>query len=283
MRWRKGVQSAHVEDRRGSPRRRRGAQFGMGTIIVLLVGAFVGGDAAQLLQGLLGAGGGQQGHTQSEPLDPANDSERETVEFINFVHEDVKGAWDRILGPDYVHPKLVLFREGTNTGCGFSKSDIGPFYCPADQTAYIDLSFYRDLKQRFKAPGDFAQAYVLAHEVGHHVQHLLGTSTAVRKAQARNPSMKNELSVRLELQADCYAGLWAHSTKQRELLERGDLEEALGAASAIGDDRLQKQAGRAVQAETWTHGSSAQRMRWFSRGMETGSIDACNTLAAERI
>jgi predicted metalloprotease len=178
---------------------------------------------------------------------------------------------------------LVLFTDAVNTACGYSSSAVGPFYCPGDNKAYIDLSFYRELSRQLGAPGDFAQAYVLAHELGHHVQNLLGTSRAMRLQQKREPDRSNELSVRLELQADCFAGIWAHSTARRDLLERGDIKEGLDAAAAIGDDRLQRRAGRATNSETWTHGSSAQRVRWFQRGLDSGEIADCDTFAAETL
>jgi uncharacterized protein len=190
--------------------------------------------------------------------------------------------WKRILPPKgvpYQDAKLVLFRDAVNSGCGYAQSATGPFYCPSDEKVYIDLGFYDELKNRFGADGDFAQAYVLAHEIGHHVQHLLGIDGQVRQAQRANPAARNELSVRMELQADCLAGVWGHSTKDRDILEQGDLEKALKAAAAIGDDRIQRMSTGYVSPESFTHGSSQQRMDWFQRGFSIGDIAACNTFA----
>jgi hypothetical protein len=183
------------------------------------------------------------------------------------------------MGRRYEDARLVLFRGEVSSGCGYAEAAMGPFYCPADASVYIDLGFYDELRERFGAPGDFAQAYVLAHEIGHHVQSLLGVETEVRRAQQSSVSAANRLSVRMELQADCYAGIWGHSTARRDLLEQGDLAEGLAAAAAIGDDRLQRQAGRGVNPESFTHGSSEQRVRWFRRGLETGDPEACDTFS----
>jgi uncharacterized protein len=205
------------------------------------------------------------------------------VQFISFVLDDTQKTWDQILpqqaGTPYRHAKLVLFRDYTQSGCGGAESTTGPFYCPADEKVYIDLGFYDELKQRFGAPGEFAQAYVLAHEIGHHVQKLTGIESKVRQLQQRNPQAGNQLSVRMELQADCLAGVWAHSTQQRGLLDPGDVQSALGAAAAVGDDHIQKMSRGSVQPETFTHGSSEQRMSWFRKGLDSGSIAACNTFA----
>jgi predicted metalloprotease len=212
--------------------------------------------------------------------DPKEEPE---VRFVSFVLDDAQKTWTQIFaqqGAQYRHAKLVLFRDAVRSGCGLAESATGPFYCPADEKVYIDLSFYDELKQRFGAPGDFAQAYVLAHEIGHHVQKLLGVEQQVRRAQGSNATSRNALSVKLELQADCFAGVWAHSTEQRKLLEQGDVEEALRAASAVGDDRIQKAATGQVNPDTFTHGSSAQRMHWFQQGMQSGSIDQCNTFGS---
>ena len=198
---------------------------------------------------------------------------------MSFVLDDVQSTWAREftrLGHEYERAKLVLFTDAVRSGCGAADAAAGPFYCPEDRKVYIDLGFYNDLKNRFGAPGDFAQAYVLAHEIGHHVQHLLGLTDQVRGQQAR-PDRAAALSVRLELQADCLAGVWAHSTNERRLLEEGDVEEALAAASAVGDDRIQKQAGARVSPETWTHGSARQRAGWFRRGLESGRMQDCDT------
>jgi predicted metalloprotease len=207
-------------------------------------------------------------------------AEEELAAFVSFVLDDVQNTWTREfqqIGREYEHARLVLFTDATRSGCGTADAAAGPFYCPEDRKVYIDLGFYQELKNRFGAPGDFAQAYVLAHEIGHHVQHLLGLTDQVRANQERNPSRANALSVRLELQADCLAGIWARSTSERRLLEQGDVEEALGAASAVGDDRIQRQAGGRVSPETWTHGSARQRAGWFRRGLDSGRIDDCNT------
>jgi hypothetical protein len=207
-------------------------------------------------------------------------SEDRLVQFVTFVLNDVQNTWRTILSERHVtyeDAKLVLFRDMTQSGCGTAQSTMGPFYCPQDQKVYIDLGFYDELQRRFGAPGDFAQAYVLAHELGHHVQHLLGIDAQARRLQQDNPGSANAVSVRLELQADCFAGIWGHSTEQRRLLEQGDIEEGLNAASSVGDDRLQRAATGHVNAETFTHGSAAQRSAWFKRGLTTGQIEACDT------
>jgi hypothetical protein len=204
------------------------------------------------------------------------------VQFVSFVLDDVQGVWRRKFsesGDDYRPARLVLFTQSTGTGCGFATSEVGPFYCPSDETVYLDLDFFRELRRRFGSPGDFAQAYVLAHEIGHHVQHLRGVSDVVDEESKRHPGRANALSIRLELQADCLAGVWGHTTERRELLEAGDLQEGLAAAAAVGDDRIQKQATGSTNPETWTHGSSRQRMQWFSTGFDSGDPDACDTFA----
>jgi uncharacterized protein len=279
MRWTRGHQSDDIEDRRGQ-RVGWGGRIGAGTIVLALL-AFV----AQRYLGVdLGVTGGGSDPGESQPIDPANDPDRETVEFIGFVLDDIQSTWTAKFakeadGKSYRRAKLVLFRDSTRSeGCGFGTSAIGPFYCPGDKKAYIDLSFFKLLRERFAAPGDFAQAYVLAHEIGHHVQNLLGYETKLRAEQERSPQRRNDLSVRYELQADCLAGVWGHSGKERKLLEPGDVEEGLAAAAAIGDDTLQKQSGGKVSPESWTHGSSEQRVRWLRRGLESGRIDACDTM-----
>ena len=209
----------------------------------------------------------------------ASPEEEQLKEFITFVLNDVQATWDQQLpaqaGSQYQHATLVLFRDATRSACGVGEAAMGPFYCPGDNKVYIDLGFYQALHQRFGAPGDFAQAYVLAHEIGHHVQNLLGYEDQLRSAQKRAPARQNELSVRYELQADCLAGLWGNASKK--LLEEGDVEEGLRAAASIGDDTLQKQGGGKVSPESWTHGSSEQRQKWLRRGLESGTIDACDT------
>jgi uncharacterized protein len=204
------------------------------------------------------------------------------VEFVKFVLNDVQGNWERLLpqsGKSYRHAKLVLFRDETRSGCGEAESATGPFYCPQDEKVYLDLGFFDELKKRFGAPGEFAQAYVIAHEIGHHVQKILGIEGKVRQLQQSRPSAVNRLSVGLELQADCFAGVWANSTEQRKLIDRNDIAAGLRAAAAVGDDRLQKQATGHVNPESFTHGSSAQRTQWFKTGLDSGRVSTCNTFA----
>lgn len=227
-------------------------------------------------------GGGAMSTGAPAPSAPYQGSaeEEKLVDFISFVLDDAQDVWAKKFqerGMNYRRAKLVLFSGAVQSACGFQQSATGPFYCPADHKVYIDLAFYRELATRFGAPGDFAQAYVLAHEIGHHIQNLLGTNEKVRQAQSARPAMRNQLQVGMELQADCYAGIWGHSTSRRNLLEQGDVEEGLGAAAAVGDDRLQKQSRGYVSPESFTHGSSKQRMEWFSRGMQSGSVDSCDT------
>jgi predicted metalloprotease len=215
--------------------------------------------------------------TQEGPIE-STPEEDERVQFVSFVLDDAQGTWAKLLPGRYHPAKLVLFWERVQSGCGTAESAMGPFYCPLDEKAYIDLGFYEDLRSRFGAQGgDFAQAYVLAHELGHHVQHILGIDEQVRGAQGQRPDLQNQLSVRMELQADCFAGLWGHSTQQRNILESGDVDDALNAAAAIGDDRIQRRMGGGVQPESFTHGSSEQRVQWFRRGFDGGSIEACDT------
>lgn len=220
----------------------------------------------------------------SRPSNPQQDAaEEKAVQFVSFVLDDNQQTWSSMFaqsGRPYQRAKLVLFRGATETGCGVGESAAGPFYCPPDQKVYIDLAFYDELRRRFGAPGDFAQAYVIAHELGHHVQNLLGIEKQVRAAQSRNPGAQNELSVRMELQADCFAGIWAHSTQQRDLLDSGDVEEAMRAAAAVGDDAIQKMSGGRVVPESFTHGSSAQRTRWFQSGFRGGDLDSCDTFGS---
>jgi hypothetical protein len=287
VRWTRGQRSQDIEDRRGeSPSGggmgfRVGGGIGLGGALILLVLSLVFG---QNFFALLDGGGdvstGPGGGAASAPPRTASPAEEQRADFVSFVLDDVQSTWTREfqrMGRDYERARLVLFTGGTRSGCGFAEAAAGPFYCPEDRKVYIDLGFYDELRSRFGAPGDFAQAYVLAHEIGHHVQHLLGLTDRVRAGQERRPASANALSVRLELQADCLAGIWAHSTSERRLLEEGDVEEALGAASAVGDDRIQKQAGGRVSPETWTHGSARQRAGWFRRGLETGRVEACDT------
>lgn len=251
---------------------------GIGAIVIALVVMFLGGDPNEVLQQ---APAGQEAPKPGEP-DPEGD-------FVSGVLLETEKTWDVIfreqLGREYKHPELVLFSGATQSACGVGQSAAGPFYCPLDQKVYIDLSFYRDLRERFGAPGDAAQAYVIAHEVGHHVQTLLGISEQVMSQRQRlGRAEGNELSVRQELQADCFSGVWLnHADRQRQVLEPGDVEEALNAASAIGDDRIQRQTQGQVVPESFTHGSSAQRMTWFRRGLDTGQVQACDTFAARSL
>jgi predicted metalloprotease len=243
--------------------------------LILLVGG-----AYYFFSGRFGGGGGQRVH--DAPVGQGKGTEEPMVAFVSFVLDDTQKTWSEIFrerGKAYQHAKMVLFTDSTPTGCGYGESATGPFYCPADSRVYIDLGFYRELSGKLGARGDFAQAYVIAHEVGHHVQNLLGTSDRVHAARGSEQKGATGLSVRLELQADCYAGIWGHSTAQRNLLERGDLEEAIGAAAAIGDDRLQRMSRGSVNPEKWTHGSSEQRSRWFRRGYDTGKLENCDTFA----
>jgi len=253
----------------------RGLGIG-GTVVVLALSLIFGRDLFTDL-GVTPAVG-----AASAPMTAADSAaQEEQVQRISFVLDDVQNVWAKTLpaaGARFSPARLVLFRNSTDSGCGPAQSAMGPFYCPLDQRVYLDLEFFDELQRRFGASGDFAEAYVLAHELGHHVQHLMGTDARVRQAQESNPSAANELSVRLELQADCYAGVWAHSTDQRQMLEQGDVDEALGAASAVGDDRIQQRTTGRVNVDSFTHGSAAQRSQWFKRGFESGDPRNCSTL-----
>lgn len=273
MRWTSRGRSRDLEDRRGQGGFRRAAPIGVGGLLILVVLSLITG---QDFLSQADPGGGAPAPSTAQPY-TATPEEEKLVDFVSFVLDDSQDVWTQLLGPNYQRARLVLFTDAVESACGFAQSATGPFYCPADQRVYIDLGFYRELQQRFGAPGDFAQAYVLAHEIGHHVQTLTGTERQVRQAQGGNPSQANALSVRMELQADCYAGVWAHTTSRRDLLEGDDVEEALNAASAIGDDRIQRMGSGRVAPERFTHGSSAQRMEWFRRGFETGRPEACDT------
>lgn len=279
MRWSPGHQSRNIEDRRGASGRPPGGgmRVGIGGMIILLILSIVFKRDFLSLAG--GGGLALDPGAATAPAGPvvSSPAEDSLTQFIGFALDDAQATWQRLFterGSTYTPAILVLYRDVTPTACGTGQSASGPFYCPADQKVYIDLSFFDELHRRFGAAGDFAQAYVLAHEIGHHVQTLTGTSQQVRQLEQRDPSQANVMSVRLELQADCYAGVWAHSTAQRQLLERGDLEEGLAAAAAVGDDRLTQ--GR-VSPESFTHGTSAQRMRWFRRGYDSGRPEDCNT------
>ena len=280
MRWTPGGSSDDVEDRRddsGGGFRPGGIHLGLGGIVILFVLSLIFKRDFLSLVTSDSVGGGS---SVSQP-DPARDQqEQPLVQFVTFVLNDTQNTWSQILpqqGVPYRHAKLVLFRDSIDSACGMAQSASGPFYCPGDEKVYIDLGFYDELKQRFGASGEFAEAYVLTHEIGHHVQKLLGIESKVRDAQQQNPQQANQLSVALELQADCFAGVWGHSTQQRNLLDPGDVDSGLKAAAAVGDDRIQRMTRGTVNPETFTHGSSAQRAQWFQRGFQDGTITSCNT------
>ena len=281
MRWIGGRRSANVEDRRGlSPRHAIG---GIGTIVLLLLAWYFGVDPTPLLQQMQTDQVDEQ--QAGTPPDLQNDP---LADFVSVVLGDTEDTWRAVFaekGERYVDPTLVLFSDSVASACGMAQSAMGPFYCPNDRKVYIDLSFYRDLQERFHAPGEFAEAYVIAHEVGHHVQNLLGISEQVRRhQQASDSNEANRWSVRLELQADCFAGVWANrANAARNILEQGDIEQALKAAAAIGDDRLQREAQGRVTPDSFTHGTSGQRVRWFKRGIESGSIDDCDTYKTQEL
>ena len=282
VRWRGGRRSKNIIDRRSSGAGRKMVGGGIGTIIVVLVGMYFGIDPTFLLEGMQSVGVDDSG-TQPTAEELKNDPQADMVAVVIADTEDVWRALFAAGGSEYVEPRLVLFRGATRSACGLGQAAMGPFYCPADQNAYIDLAFFQDLQTRFNAPGEFAQAYVIAHEVGHHVQTLLGISGEVRELQSQSSATEaNQLSVRLELQADCFAGVWANRA-QNIKLEEGDVEAALNAASAIGDDRLQRQSGGTVTPDSFTHGSSEQRRRWFSTGLRSGDPDSCDTFSADTV
>jgi hypothetical protein len=278
MRWEDQERSENVEDRRGMRVSRGVMGGGIGTVILVLAALYFGVDPSVILNSVPMTGPPAETRQQKPGADPMR-------EFVSVVLADTEKTWHEVFrryGKTYEEPKLVLFSGAVQSACGFAQAAMGPFYCPEDHRVYIDLSFYEDLKNRFRAPGDFAQAYVIAHEVGHHVQNLLGITEKVQGAMQRSSKAEaNRLSVRLELQADCLAGVWGyHADKSRHILEAGDLEEALGAASAIGDDRIMKQTRGTVVPDAFTHGTSEQRVRWFRRGFETGDMGQCNTFKA---
>jgi hypothetical protein len=315
VRWKPGSRSTNIEDRRGDGPASGG--FGglnlpinigggkgclglgggtVGLIAVVAVMLLSGGNIGDILGG---GGGGGTGFpigpditlpglpsAQGEPIPsgPESDADADLVDYVSFILDDVQATWSDEFtraGERYDDATLVLFTGAVTSGCGAAQSASGPFYCPLDSKVYLDLDFFRDLRDRFGAPGDFAQAYVIAHELGHHVQNVLGINDQVRARQQRNPDDANELSVRQELQADCFAGLWAQSTYERKILEQGDLEEGLTAAASVGDDRIQEESTGRVDPESFTHGTSEQRQRWFERGYESGDIDRCDTFTAE--
>jgi predicted metalloprotease len=280
MRWRGERESSNVEDQRGS-RRGLAVGGGLGTIVVLAIAFLLGGDPRQILDQLQGGSAPAPGTTSSRPANPA---EEELKKFSSVVLASTEDVWTDIFrreGRQYSAPRMVLFTDQVGSACGQASSAVGPFYCPGDQKVYLDLAFFKELQERFRAPGDFAQAYVIAHEVGHHIQKLLGTSDKVDAMRGRLSEREmNQLSVRLELQADFYAGVWAYYAQKKGILEVGDIEEALRAATAIGDDRLQKESQGYVVPDSFTHGTSEQRVRWFRKGLETGDIrqgDTFNT------
>ncbi len=293
MKWEGNRESDNVEDRRDDSGGGGGGGFGgrsigIGTIVIALLGGWLFGVNPLTILGLLsGEGGVPTAQVQQAPAHkpPADDR---MARFVSTVLADTEDVWKDVFtqgGATYRNPKLVLFRGSTPTECGQGQAAMGPFYCPADQKVYIDLGFYETLKTQLGAPGDFAQAYVIAHEVGHHVQNLLGISNKMEQMRGRSSKTEyNALSVRLELQADCFAGVWAHhANNARQLLEQGDVEEAINAAAKIGDDALQRGHGGAVVPESFTHGSSAQRQRWFAKGIQNGSVKACDTFSARNL
>jgi predicted metalloprotease len=281
MRWKRGYQSRDVEDRRQTSGRRyrRSAGIGLGGLLILLLLSFLTGENFLTLFSTGSSGGGlSTGPAEADIPFQTTPEEEKLVEFVSYVLDDVQNTWQSVL-PGYQNAKLVLFRDAIDSACGFAQAATGPFYCPADQKVYIDLGFYSELQNRFGAPGDFAQAYVLAHEIGHHVQNLIGVERQVRQQQQMNPGARNELSVRMELQADCFAGVWGRYANERGILEAGDVEEGLRAAAAIGDDRIQRSSGGYVNPETFTHGSSEQRVTWLHKGLSTGNPESCDTFS----
>ena len=291
MRWKGRRQSTNVEDRRSGSRGgggRRVAVGGGGAIIIVIIALLLGADMGDVMQLLDGGGGPAPGEVQRDQNPAAPAADDELKQFVSVVLADTEDVWTQLfrdMGREYKKPKLVLFADRVESACGFQSAAVGPFYCPADHNVYIDLSFYQDLKKRHRSPGDFAQAYVIAHEVGHHVQNLLGISTKVHKLKRQvSKEQSNDLSVRLELQADFFAGVWAHHAhRAKQILEKGDIEEAMTAASAIGDDRLQMEARGYVVPESFTHGTSQQRVRWFKKGLLSGKISEGDTFSAKQL
>ncbi|HKO87978.1 MAG TPA: neutral zinc metallopeptidase [Burkholderiales bacterium] len=272
--------SGNIEDRRGMSMGKGVAGGGIGVVLISLVAMFFGVDPSVVLQGMQTTGGSSIETSVPDRNDPAAD-------FVAAVLGSTEDTWTELFranGRQYRAPTLVLFSGAVQSACGMAQSAVGPFYCPADQKLYIDLSFYRDLRERFQAPGDFAQAYVIAHEVGHHVQNLLGVAERVHGAQQRaSQRQANDLSVRMELQADCLAGVWARHADNKQLLETGDIEEGLAAAAAVGDDRIQMQARGYVAPESFTHGSAEQRARWFRRGLDRGEVAQCDSFGGTKL
>jgi hypothetical protein len=298
MRWDRGRRSDNIEDQRGAggglgfPSGRmpgrigipggRAGVGGFGLIAVVVVALLLGVDPSQLLQGNLG-----DNPSSDVPQAPTSAQEEKLRDFVSVVLADTEDTWHeqfRTLGSTYEDPKLVLFTGGAESGCGFAQTAMGPFYCPRDHKVYLDLSFFQELADRFGAPGDFAGAYVIAHEVGHHVQNLMGIMDKVDAARGGSETGADSSSVRLELQADCFAGVWARNAdRSRHILEAGDIEEAMQAAAAVGDDRLQREAQGYAVPDSFTHGTSEQRVRWFKRGFDGGGVDACDTFGTDRI
>jgi predicted metalloprotease len=295
MLWRGGRRSDNIEDRRGAG----GGGFGgggfgggrmvgggLGLIVIVVIGLFFGVDPATLLSQLEGGGSGDVGYQQDAGTVGTSPQDDEMKQFVEVVLADTEDTWSAVFQQEkwgtYQPPRLVLFSGRTSTGCGTGAAAMGPFYCPNDSQVYIDLSFYEELKQRFQAPGDFAQAYVIAHEIGHHVQHLLGITDKADQ-MGGNQAGADSMSVRIELQADCFAGVWAFHASQRQIVETGDVEEALTAATAIGDDKLQQEGQGYVVPDSFTHGTSAQRVRWFKRGMQSGDPKACDTFGTKTL
>jgi uncharacterized protein len=284
MRWQMGRRSDNIEDRRGMPVG-RGAVVGggIGTVVLVLLAMYFGVDPSVILQGT------DPGDSRPAPsVQQRSAGDDQLRDFVSVILADTEDTWRdlfRQMGREYQVPRLVLFSGAVQSACGFAEAAVGPFYCPGDRKLYIDLSFYRDLRNKLGAPGDFAQAYVIAHEVGHHVQNLLGIAERIHTARSgRSQAEGNALQVRMELQADCLAGVWASNAQRaRQILEAGDIEEGLNAAAAIGDDRLQRQSQGRVVPESFTHGSSAQRVRWFKRGIETGDPGQCDTFTASKL
>jgi predicted metalloprotease len=281
VRWSPGGErSRNIEDRRAAGMGGRAIPLGIGGIVLLFILSLITGRdlVSPVLQQQQASGPIEPGQAD-QPLQTTPEEER-LVDDLGKALDDMQATWARLLPGQYQASTLVLFRGATPSACGMGESAMGPFYCPGDQKVYLDLQFFNDLHRRFGAPGDFAQVYVVAHEIGHHVQNLLGIERQVRALQQRSPSQANQLSVLMELQADCFAGIWGHSTAQRGIMESGDAEEGLRAAAAIGDDTLQRQAAGRVRPESFTHGSAAQRVDWLRRGLQTGDVKACDTFRA---
>jgi uncharacterized protein len=297
MRWRRLKRTPDVIDRRGARGGGRsgpgglrvGGGLGVVGLLIFLAIQLLGGGAAGSgfdVDNQFGGGVSTTGDPGSAEIPPGQDPERDLKDFSAYVFTNAQRTWERTfegLGEPYRRAKLVLYRDGVQTACGSASSAVGPFYCPGDRRVYLDLSFYRDMERQLQASGDFAWAYVIAHELGHHVQQVLGTSAQVDQIRRTDPDRANEASVRLELQADCYAGVWAHTVFQAGDLQAGDIDEAVNASEAVGDDRLQSQAGRRINPDSFTHGSSAQRHAWFERGRARGEPADCDTFSADEL